>query len=411
MTTKPRLAENAHLEAFPDAFQRSVDDLRAAFAKLRASVPGLPERPLQMARFLHLDKNLAWKVARLAEAADAGEAVRHLPGPAGVKLVLDAFAEGGAGAEEIELVQAAVARFDRMVGEHTGDRATLELVLASGASSVPDAQRMEASRKLAFQGNSATFGVQARVRFGFQLLAPSAQDPELVDVAAVGGLVDFRRLRTSVAWPLISVSGSSAEGGSAEVRHVPLGESLGGLPILRDFCSAPLPEIRAVLEPNGVVYELAEGPVGDTAASTCVFGWRTPAVGSVRAGPGDTLAEFMLTAETPAEALVFELFVHRDLPFVGPPALHATSSLHGRPRFPLGERARYTLPLSEGLEALHPASAPVAHPLLPRHAELVETACARAGWRLADFRGHRLTVRFPPIPSVVTLSYPLLPPR
>jgi hypothetical protein len=337
--------------------------------------------------------------------------VRHLPGPAGVKLVLDAFAEGGAGAREIALVQDAVARFDRMVGEHTGDRATLELVLASGASAGPDAQRLEASRKLAFQGNSATLGVQARVRYGLQMLAPSAADPELVDVVAVGGLVDFRRLRASAAWPLLSVRGYSDEGEPRPQHREPLGDLHGGVPLLFEFCSAPLPDIRAVPEPDGVVYELAEGPVGDTAASTCVFGWRTSAVGSVRGGPPGSLAEFMLMAETPAESLVFDLFVHRDLPFEGAPGLRVTSSMHGAPRFPLAAHARYDLPLSERLEALDPASRPVAHPLLPRHAELVATACARAGWRLADFRGHRLTVRFPPIPSVVTLSYPLLPPR
>ena len=407
MTTQKSLAESTPQEGFPDAFERSVNDLRIAFARLCGSVEGLPERPLQMARFLRLDKNLAWKVARLVDAADPGEAVRHLPGPAGVKLVLDAFAQGGAGEQEIALVQAAVARFDRMVGEHTGDRATLELVLASGVSDRPDAQRMEASRRLAFQGNSATFGVQARVRFGFQMLAPSVADRELVDVVAVGGLVDFRRLRTSAAWPLLSVAGYSDEGGAGEVRQEPLEESRDGLPLLLDFCSAPLPLIRAVPEPEGIVYELAEGPVGDTAATTCVFGWRTAAVGSVRGGPGNSRAEFMLTAETPAEALVFDLYVHRDLPFEGAPALRVTSSMHGRPRFPLTQHARYDLPLSEELEAI---AAPVAHALLPRHAELVETACARAGWRLADFRGHRLTLRFPPIPCVFTLSYPLLPP-
>src|SRR6185436_18897639 len=129
-----------------------------------------------VAGFLRLDKNLAWKVARLAQSDDAVEAVRHLPGPAGVKRVLDAFAQAGAGPAEINAVRQAVARFDHMVGRHAGDRATLELLLASGGREQLDGQRLEASRKLAFQGNSATFGVQARVRFGLQILAPSASD-------------------------------------------------------------------------------------------------------------------------------------------------------------------------------------------------------------------------------------------
>src|SRR5262245_5318081 len=205
MGMKKTLPEAGSHEAFPDDFKGAVTDLRQAFTALSASVSDLPARPLQVARFLGLDKNLAWKVARLCQSSDPAEAVRHLPGPAGVKRVLDAFAQGGAGPAEINAVRLAVARFDRMVGRHAGDRATLELLLASGAPERPDAQRMEASRKLAFQGNSATFGVQTRVRFGLQIVAPSAAEPELVDVVAVGGLVDFRRLRASAAWPLISV--------------------------------------------------------------------------------------------------------------------------------------------------------------------------------------------------------------
>jgi len=270
---------------------------------------------------------------------------------------------------------------------------------------------MEASRKLAFQGNSATFGVQTRVRFGLQILAPSSADADLVDVAAVGGLVDFRRLRASAAWPLICISSYTGAADRGGARPEPLGDDGDDLPLLRAFCSAPLPEIRAVPEPGGVVYELAEGPVGDTAASTCVFGWWSRGLGSVRGGAVGSIAEFMLTTETPAETLVFDLLVHRDLPFRGSPSARVWSSMHGRPRYPLAVHARYELPLSEGITDLGPKGAAAQHPLLPSYGALVETACTRAGWRPEDFRAYRLTMRFPPIPAVVTLTYPLLPPH
>ena len=81
MGMNPSLAEEASFEAFPDDFERTVQDLRAAFSGLFASVEDLPERPLQVARFLRLDKNLAWKVARLCQSSDPAEAVKHLPGP------------------------------------------------------------------------------------------------------------------------------------------------------------------------------------------------------------------------------------------------------------------------------------------------------------------------------------------
>ncbi|MCI0548994.1 MAG: hypothetical protein L0027_17155, partial [Candidatus Rokubacteria bacterium] len=105
----------AAVEEFADAFERSAAELREAFAALLGAVEGMPGRPLQAARLLGIDKNLAWKVARLARAADAAEAVRHLPGPGGVERVLAAFGRAGAGAAAIGGVRAAVERFDRRV--------------------------------------------------------------------------------------------------------------------------------------------------------------------------------------------------------------------------------------------------------------------------------------------------------
>ncbi len=397
-------------EDFSKALEHSVTELRGAFGGLLESVEGLPERPLQLARHLRLDKNLAWKVVRLVQSTESTEAVRHLPGPAGVKRVLDAFAQGGAGDGEVSAVRDAVSRFDRMVGRHAGDRATLELLLASGAPEGVDPLRLEASRKLAFQGNSATLGVQARVRLGMQVLAPSPEKPELVDIVAIAGLVDFRRLRASAAWPLLSVHNY---GGASQVARQPLVESpepgLGkSFPLLGEFSTSPLPRIRALTEPDGIVYELAEGPVGDTAASTCLFGWRTPGFASVRGGPAE-VAEFMLRTETPAEVLVFDLVVHRDLPFDGTPCAHSFSSMHGLPRYPLAQNGRYELPLSESVEELGFAHEAHASPAWPRHRELLRFAVAATRKRPEEFRCYRLTLRYPPIPAVMTLSYPLLP--
>jgi hypothetical protein len=396
-------------EDFPTALEDSVMELRGAFGGLLESVDGLPERPLQLARRLRLDKNLAWKVVRLVQSTESTEAVRHLPGPAGVKRVLDAFAQGGAGDGEVSAVRDAVSRFDRMVGRHAGDRATLELLLASGAPEGVDPLRLEASRKLAFQGNSATLGVQARVRLGMQVLAPSPEKPELVDILAIAGLVDFRRLRASAAWPLLSVH---TYGGN-EVARQPLVEppepELGpSFPLLGEFSTKPLPPIRALAEPDGIVYELAEGPVGDTAASTCLFGWRSPGFASVRGGPTE-VAEFMLRTETPAEVLVFDLLVHRDLPFDGAPRAQAFSFMHGLPRYPLVQNGRYELPLSESVEELGFAHEAHASPAWPRHRELLSFALAATRMRPEEFRCHRLTLRYPPIPAVMTFSYPLLP--
>ncbi len=395
--------------SFHDEFETTVADLRGAFIELLSTIPDLPQRPLQVSRFLGLDKNLGWKLAHMTRATDPAEAVRHLPGAAGLKRVLEACDGRGAGATELRAVRAAIVRFEGMVDRHTGVRQTLDLLLASGAPERQDATRMEQSRKLAFQGNGAICGVQARVRFGVQIVAPSSRSADWLDHVALGGLVELRRLRPTAAWPLMSVSSY------LEDPNEPGGDRLlprmNDLPLLHEFSSDPLPPIRIVTEVGRHVIELAEGPVGGTAASTVAFEWTTRDLGSVIGSSDDDVAELMLLSETPAEMLSFELLVHRAVPFVGAPSLSAFSAMHGRPRYPLFRYGRYRLPLCEQLEDLGARPPRLAHPNLARHGELIASACERAGWDLADFRGYRLVIRYPPIPSVIAMSYPLLPPR
>ncbi|MEM7310013.1 MAG: hypothetical protein AAF682_25280 [Planctomycetota bacterium] len=394
------------MPVFADHFRQAVQGLRGALTELLASVPGLPKRPLPMARALGLNKNLVWKVDKIVRAADPIDAAPHIPGEGGMRLVLAAFREHGAGQRELDAVRAAVDEFDRMVSLHTGDRASLALMLGSLAAERPDPARLSAGRKLAFQGNSSTLGVQARARFSLQMIAPSAVKPGMVDVIAVGGLLGFRRLRTTAAWPLLRTQGFSDD--EPNVRRAALsGEP--GIPLLRDFCSESLPEVRSIEREDGTLFELTEGPVGHTAESDWVFGWCTQALGSTHSDEEDGVAEFLLSLYTPAEAVVFDLLVHRDLPFEGAPALRTFSIMHGQPPFPVSRHGRYEIPLHQPLQELGRPPI-VASQHIPRYREMVDFACASQGWELDGFRGYRFELRYPPIPSTTVLTYPLLSP-
>ena len=37
----------------------------------------------------------------------------------------------------------------------------------------------------------------------------------------------------------------------------------------------------------------------------------------------------------------------------------------------------------------------------------MERVCERLGWNLEDFRGYRVVMNYPPIPTVLILRYPL----
>ncbi len=392
--------------SFTAEFERTLHGLRASLTEVLAAIGADPGRPFRMAGALGLNKNLAWKVARIVNAPSGYEAVQHVPGPGGIKILLAALAKHGAGERELDELRGALDAFDRMVRVHSGDRATLELMLGSIAPDRVDPQRLESNRKLSFQGNSATWGVQARVRVGVQLIAPSADNPEEVDVGTVAGFLDFRRLRPT-AWPLLMNIGYS-EDDRGEPAHRPLAGDPNDPPLLRDFCTSPLPEIRTVPRPDGKTYELCEGPVGHTAASNCIFGWLARNVGSAyREGDEYEVAELMVQLNTPVEILVHDFLVHRELPFRGAPELHLYSLMHGPVPFPLWKQEHHRIPCAETLEELGEGPPLMPTPHVPRHRELVQTACAGAGWDLADFRGYRLVMRYPPIPTMPVLSYPL----
>ena len=52
------------------------------------SIDGM--RPIDLARGLGVDMKLAWKASHLANAVEPFDAVRHLPGMAGMRILLDA---------------------------------------------------------------------------------------------------------------------------------------------------------------------------------------------------------------------------------------------------------------------------------------------------------------------------------
>lgn len=54
-----------------------------------------------------------------------------------------------------------------------------------------------------------------------------------------------------------------------------------------------------------------------------------------------------------------------------------------------------------------PSPPVVATPHLPRYASLVELCCRRLGHPLEAFRGYRMTLTYPPIPSGFVIHHPL----
>lgn len=386
--------------------RQALQDLRGALIELYASVGADPASPQQASRRFELNKNLTWKISRIVSAEDALAAIQHIPGPAGIDILLNSFAAAGAPEPAIHAVRAAIRAFDEVVVRHAGDRAELDLILDSMGLS--GEVGLAASREAAFRGNSGIWGVQARTRTTLGMVAPSRTSPDHVDVALVGGLSSIRRLRPNVRWRLFRFQAYNADGSPLSQHGVELIDptgSEGELNLLRGFCSPDMPPIESVRNDRFRDYFLPPGPVGKTGAFDCFFGELFR--GHARyATSTDPHGEFASTVSLPTETLVFDLLIHRDIRVQAPDVL-VYARADGGPDNPQTRAEQTLLPIQERCVELAGRPPAVSITSVPRYGELASTVAARLGAPLAELRGYRLTLKHPPLNSTVILRWNL----
>lgn len=382
-----------------------LQDLRGALIDLYASVGADPASPQQASRRFTINKNLTWKVSRIVSAEDALAAIQHIPGPAGIDILLNSFQQSGATETAVHAVRSALRAFDEVVVRHAGDRAELDLILDSMGLS--GELGLATSREAAFRGNSGIWGVQARARTTLGVVAPSKTDPDIVDVALVGGFVGIRRLRPNVRWRLFRFQAYTADGSPLPrpgVEPIDPAEQPDSH-LFREFCSSNTPPMESLRNAEFRDYFLPSGPVGNTGAFDCFFGeiYR----GHPRyTSPSDAHGEFSSSVSLPTETLIFDLLVHRDVQ-VPAPQVVVYARPDGGPDTPSTRDAQIILPIQERCVELAGRPPATALAIAPRYAELTHAVTARLGFGLSDFRGYRLTLKHPPLNSTVVLRWPL----
>jgi len=184
------VTEKQSLPSFEEHVRSAIHDLRVSLIEVVAAAGVDPAQPQEMARRLNLKTNLTWRISKFICEADPFASIPHIPGKQGLNIFLKAVQKAGADAEGLAAARKAMQDFDRMVEMHAGDRKTLEMMLGN-LTRDGEQQRNEAHRKLAYQGISATCGVQARVQLTVNMIAPSP----------VEGKVDLAWLRSGRRTP------------------------------------------------------------------------------------------------------------------------------------------------------------------------------------------------------------------
>lgn len=387
----------------------TVGRVQDLLSKVITHIPNfIYRRPNDIATALGIDPKLAWRIGRCIEDPDPLVAAQLIPGPAGIRTFLQAVTEKQVPIEQIDAVRHSLDRFTELVRTHAGSRKNFNML----ATSAGDTNRSHADvehRRKAFEGNSYVWGVHARTIFRCNVACPSS-DPDLFDWLTIRGYVDFCGTRPNVAWRITSPSSVDDK----HTMHAPLtstpvepksqpGNTVP--PLLHDFCSQPLPRFRSVVGPDGrLEYEFVAPSVGNTARLTCITGEVLR-----RAEPrfkGDIYHRFATTfpVRLPAEFLVFDVLVHRDLFTDGIPLkAELFSDLFGG-----GPALRYEstdlLSLPEPLRNLGTGLDVARTSDIPRYSEMLHYVFDRIGWPGDQFDVYRLRMRYPPIPTTAKIS-------
>ena len=348
----------------------------------------------------------------MCQADSPYELISHLPGPQGVGIVVAAAAKLGAPRTAIARAEQAMERVDELTRKHAGDRASLAMMLAPLSVSHEDrAQSDEEHRRLAFLGNSYLWGVQARVHLNLSILHPGKND-RLIDIAAVRGVIDLRRLRPDLPWIITRTGCRPGKHTDGRYREPMTAASTDAdrPPLIEEFCSTPIPAVRMlpVAGSNLLDLEVAATQMGDAGSVTCIVGEALRNLPRYRSShdapdPHGRLSPILFT---PCERLIQDVLIHRGaeplLPlrpsFYGDPRGDGLSQMLERNRLPIIASVRS---LGRGIDAVDTAHIPRYHELIARSHELL-------GWHAeADFDVYRLELTHPPFPSMSVLEFDL----
>lgn len=393
------MPEQTH-QSFHEACRESVQRLRMALLEVYRSVGADPTKPQDVSRRFGVNRNLAWKVARILREESALDAVPLIPRAGSLDILLEAMASTGAPAERVATARSACEEFDAMVELHVGDRAALELLLDSMGKG--SQKPLEMSRKLTFRGNSGLWGMKVATRVTAQFIAPSSDDPTMLDTAQVAGLSRAYRFRSVPRWPVFRIGRYSANQSLAPFEgRRPIDPDCDTHPgLIAPFCEGVMPELFSSQRGDGLYYEIGDGPIGKQGEFTCYFGFLNRKFVTRYSQSDNPQATLAATVTMPAESLLFDLFVHEDLM----EGINPRAEVYGKLWDEAGIfESTAMLPITEDVIDLG-KGVHVGTPLVDRYDELIDMTFQQSGWDSKRFHCLRLVMDYPPMSSTVAVQ-------
>ena len=391
---------------FVSAAREAVGTLTVAISKLIDESPSIVgNRPIDISRGLGVNMKLAWKVSHLATVASPFDAVRHLPGAQGIKIIIDAASQHGSSKIACNRVEQAFGKLQSFISSQAGSKRQFESMIA-GVEESRD-HRLEAEhRRLMFDGATSVWGIRVGCLYRMDILAPSAVK-DLIDCSTLRSFFDVRRLRDGACLHFPRPRNIDDNGViSPTVHEEPLDPATpeGGFPLMHRFCQGEVPVFQ--LEENitaANTYITARSEHADPAPFTVTIGEVLRAIQPVVVSPRHHGIFQCLRMQVPAERVVFDMLLHRDLLDGGHhPEAYVTGNLQGA-QFNVESLRRERLPVHVTMEEME---------LKPKNdriegrstREYLEAAISPLGRDYSEFSWYRMSLNYPPFPCTLTFE-------
>lgn len=395
-----------------------IQDAEATLRQLQGSLGEVLDaihehdgRAFSLARQLHIDKKLAWRIVKVVQSTDPFAATQYVPGAAAFKMFLSAAQGVGAPVSAIESALDAFSGFETLVRVHAGDRTSLEMMLTACAKT--DRRTVDlVHRRMAYRGNSFIWGVQVRTYIKCGIVQPCNHDPNKLDLVSVHAFKSLRKLCDSGRLTIARMMSSEYD---TEGRRIftyeavsPSSHSCNGLFLLESFCTHPIPSIEMLESDRGFLnYELSGSGVGDTAAIDFVEAYAVRGLAARYRDMHNHYGENCANICIPTESVIIDMLIREDT--FG--EINFESIVYGenlrRTFYPSPNRVRDQLDICEPTSYLGRGTSVLHVPRVPKYPKLVGHVLNELGWDAGRFDVYRCVLDYPVVPSTIVLRHEL----
>lgn len=385
----------------------ATERVRSALDDVIAVIPIRVRRPAEFQRVLKLDRSLTSRLLRALEMDDPLAALYRMPGPQGLRLILQAARKSASSNQEpIVRAEQALTDLEYIVATEVGDWKALHAALCGW---IPEAREQFeiANRQAAFRAMSNIKGVTADAMVSVTLIHPGGASEDWVTRAGITGLCRLKRLRPGT--PMGFLHGSSIAPPPGTERLSLDGHPIDpthGAPLLQEFSTSPMPTFEVRVDGDIVHYLLQGDGVGVGSLVDLYFAdvmrGRYPAHRSISPRPATPGA----VIDVPVKTLIVDVLVHRDVwPGVEPELHMYDTAIRGIANPVDASRAMDRVDVQETIQFLGTQSSRFRATEVACYGDMVRSVCGKLGWDSESFRGFRCRVEYPVYGTQVSMIF------